>query len=120
MTTEDQLNAIRWDLDGKRRVDAQAANATRLRRRLPDPRARGWAAPPRDALATNSRQNISLTSSTSPGWEPIGNCTTNFTATFDGNAPDYIIDSLFINRTATDYVGLFGVTGTARSRSGLM
>ena len=54
-----------------------------------------------------------MTSNTGMGWEPIGNCTTNFTATFDGNAPDYIIDSLFINRTATDYVGLFGVTGTA-------
>ena len=44
-------------------------------------------------------------------WSPIGDNTDNFTATFDGNAPSYTIGNLFIS-ASTDYIGLFGVTGT--------
>ena len=45
------------------------------------------------------------------GWEPIGdNSTTSndsrFTAIFEGNG--HTISNLFINRSSTDYVGLFG------------
>ena len=46
---------------------------------------------------------------TGSGWEPIGDATTPFTATFYGNG--YAIRNLFINRGSTDNVGLFGSIG---------
>ena len=42
------------------------------------------------------------------GFVPIGDNSTNFTGALDGN--NHTIDSLFINRPAEDYVGLFGYT----------
>mgnify|MGYP000966059192 FL=1 len=43
------------------------------------------------------------------GWEPIGSNSSPFTGTFDGNGKT--ISNLTIDRSTTDYVGLFGVTG---------
>ncbi|MES2413596.1 MAG: YDG domain-containing protein [Pseudomonadota bacterium] len=43
------------------------------------------------------------------GFKPIGDSAVNFTGTFDGN--NKVISYLFINRTATSDVGLFGYTG---------
>jgi hypothetical protein len=40
------------------------------------------------------------------GWEPIGTSSEPFTGTFDGNG--YAISNLFINRSDTDFIGLFG------------
>ena len=40
------------------------------------------------------------------GWSPIGNESSPFTGTFDGNHKT--IKGLFINRPSTSYVGLFG------------
>ncbi|WP_276669646.1 GLUG motif-containing protein [Thalassolituus oleivorans] len=40
------------------------------------------------------------------GWEPISSSSTPFTSTFDGNG--YQIRNLYIDRSSTDYVGLFG------------
>ncbi|MCF7803431.1 MAG: T9SS type A sorting domain-containing protein [Candidatus Marinimicrobia bacterium] len=45
------------------------------------------------------------------GWSPIGNSTTKFTGSYDGDG--YIIDGLFISRSATNYQGLFGYTDGA-------
>jgi hypothetical protein len=45
------------------------------------------------------------------GFEPIGNNTNKFTGKFNGNSKT--ISNLFIDRDATDYVGLFGVIGAA-------
>ncbi|NQE06559.1 hypothetical protein C5S32_11880 [ANME-1 cluster archaeon GoMg1] len=45
------------------------------------------------------------------GFEPIGTSWSNkFTGTFDGKG--YKITHLYINRSSTDYVGLFGYTGS--------
>lgn len=44
------------------------------------------------------------------GFSPIGNSTTKFTGSYDGNG--YIISDLFINRAAT-HIGLFGNTSSA-------
>jgi len=41
------------------------------------------------------------------GWEPIANSSTPFTSAFDGNG--HQIRNLYINRSRTSYVGLFGV-----------
>ncbi|MBI9038308.1 MAG: T9SS type A sorting domain-containing protein [Bacteroidales bacterium] len=40
------------------------------------------------------------------GFIPIGNSTTNFTGSYDGDG--YSIDNLYINRTSNDYIGFFG------------
>lgn len=55
------------------------------------------------------------------GFSPIGNSTTNFTGSYDGQ--DYTIDNLFINRPATDDIGigLFGYTkGATIEKLGLL
>ena len=44
------------------------------------------------------------------GFAPIGNSTTNFTGTFDGQG--HTISNLTINLPSADHVGLFGFTGT--------
>lgn len=43
---------------------------------------------------------------TGSGFSPIGNTSTQFTGTYDGNG--YSISELFINRGSTDNVGIFG------------
>jgi hypothetical protein len=54
--------------------------------------------------------NASVTSSwfSGAGWTPIGNISVGFTGNYNGNG--HTIDSLFINRPSTDYIGLFGYT----------
>ena len=44
------------------------------------------------------------------GWAPIGDNSSRFTATFEGN--DCTLSNLYINRGSTDYVGLFGYLGS--------
>ncbi|MGV0908443.1 two-partner secretion domain-containing protein, partial [Martelella sp. FOR1707] len=44
------------------------------------------------------------------GFEPIGNGSSQFTGTFDGEG--HVITGLTINRSDTDYVGLFGSAGS--------
>jgi hypothetical protein len=52
------------------------------------------------------------------GWSPIGNSTTNFTGDYNGQ--NFTIKNLYINRTATEYVGLFGyINGSAIQNIGL-
>ena len=112
VTTEAQLNAIRWDLDGNGAVE-DSANATTYSTAFPTP-AVNMGCPGTACTGYELAANISLTSSTNPGWEPIGDGITgtppSFTATFEGNG--HTISNLFINRT-TDNVGLFGATGSA-------
>jgi len=52
---------------------------------------------------------------TDKGWIPIGNSTTKFTGNVNGNG--YTIDGLFINKSTTNYVGLFGYTDEATIES---
>lgn len=67
----------------------------------------------RNDLSANYKimEDIDLTEfiqeeSPSKGWAPIGNATTPFTGTLDGN--NKTIKGLYINRLETDNVGLFG------------
>ena len=107
VTTEDQLSAIRWDLDGSGVVDA-IANATTYSTAFPNAEPQ-MGCPVTGCAGYELAADISLTSSTNPGWEPIGDGSTgtppSFTATFEGNG--HTISNLFINRT-TDNIGLFG------------
>ncbi|MCF8332413.1 MAG: LamG domain-containing protein [Bacteroidales bacterium] len=43
------------------------------------------------------------------GFSPIGNSTNNFSGSYNGSG--YTIDNLFINRSSTDNIGLFGMIG---------
>lgn len=43
------------------------------------------------------------------GWQPIGDQNSPFIGRFDGK--DYTVSGLFISRTQSDYIGLFGYTG---------
>ena len=107
VTTEAQLNAIRWDLDGSGVVDA-SANATSYSAAFPNAATQMGCTGGCEGYELAA--DISLTSSTGMGWEPIGNSTTRFNATFEGNGRT--ISNLFINRTTAD-TGLFGHTGSA-------
>ncbi|MDB4334858.1 T9SS type A sorting domain-containing protein [bacterium] len=49
------------------------------------------------------------------GFSPIGNETTQFTGSYNGQG--YVIDSLTINRPSTILIGLFGITEGARINS---
>ena len=52
------------------------------------------------------------------GWISIGNISTNFTGNFDGQ--NFRIDSLFTNRSGTNYIGLFGyVSGATITNLGI-
>ncbi|WP_321469546.1 YDG domain-containing protein [Halarcobacter sp.] len=65
-------------------------------------------------LTTSNSGYITYASSSAnsgKGWDSIGNDTDYFTGTFDGN--NYTIDSLYINRSSEDYIGLFGYTDSA-------
>ena len=112
VTTEAQLNAIRWDMDGNGVVDA-SANATSYSAAFPTA-APQMGCPSAACAGYELAADISLTSSTGEGWEPIGDGRTGsppfFAAIFEGNA--HTISNLFINRT-TDNIGLFGATGSA-------
>ena len=45
------------------------------------------------------------------GFSPIGNFSTKFTGSYDGDG--HTIDNLFIDRSSTNYIGLFGYTSNA-------
>lgn len=51
------------------------------------------------------------------GWLPIGTSDAPFTGGFDGN--NKTISNLYINRSSTNYVGLFGYTNTSTSANNI-
>ncbi|HRW62292.1 MAG TPA: GLUG motif-containing protein [Bacteroidales bacterium] len=55
----------------------------------------------------NINASKSYTWDDSTGFIPIGNATTKFTGTYNGKG--FKIDSLYINRPTTNYIGLFGL-----------
>ena len=134
-----QLDVVRWDLDGNGEVtdDANTADfdeADAYLLAFPNPvDGMGCALADHDGDPNTDPQPVctgyeltadldfdedgdgSITSADAAywnggaGWEPIGDGSTPFTATFDGNGNT--ISTLFINRTAS--AGLFGTIGAA-------
>ena len=124
----EQLNAIRYDLNGDGEIDDTTSN---------DPAIDGSKAsiyvsafhgfcPPDDVSYVDyelcadlnfagTRWALDATTDGIPdavaeGWEPIGTSRdSQFTAIFEGNG--HTIIGLYINRPSTDFVGLFGATG---------
>ena len=130
-----KLNAIRWDLNGNGNV--AAGDLVNYRAAFPSPVA-GMGCKPTDHdgdpttadqpvcigyelmndLTFDENMDNAIDSGdaiywdSGAGWEPLVSLDTDgtvlgaYTATFDGNSK--IIDYLFINRNALNYVGLFG------------
>jgi hypothetical protein len=67
------------------------------------------------------RQTANINASSTSMWDggngflPIGNDITSFTGHYDGDG--HTIDSLFISRSSTDYIGLFGITNNAEIKN---
>ena len=61
-----------------------------------------------DATEANVDWDNSGSNGPAEGFSPIGNGTTQFTGNYNGG--DYTIDNLYINRSSTNHIGLFGWT----------
>ena len=119
----DQLNAIRWDLDGNGVPDRpDNANAYAVAFPGADPgmgcpntRCTGYELT-RDFDFDNPSSYASGTLNTrwtdGVGWLPIGFVENYFRAAFDGN--DHTIANLFIKRSGRDEPGVVGLFGTNR------
>ena len=76
-----------------------------------------WVSEDDTRWATNYTQTADINMWTTPswddnqGWTPIGNSSTKFTGNYDGDG--YTISNLFIDRSSTDLIGLFGYTDGA-------
>lgn len=66
--------------------------------------------------ASYSDLSLKPSVTTGSGWEPLGNSDNTFNTIFEGN--DFTIANFFLNRTS-DYVSLFGYTGTLSNISNL-
>ena len=109
-----QLHAIRWDLDGDgTATDPGYAQA------FPDAMP-GMGCPATGCVGYELTADLDFDADDAYwngglGWEPIGSEASPFTAVFDGNG--HTIANLFIDRSGTNEVGLFGRTrwpGTIR------
>ena len=116
----EQLDAIRWDLDGDGVAD-DAANASAYAAAFPGgARCVSGCTGYELARGLDFRDSASYTSGVvnaawteGAGWTPIGGHRDPFAATFDGNGET--IANLFTDRPGASYVGLFGeITGTVR------
>jgi hypothetical protein len=69
----------------------------------------------RNDLTAYYKQIADIDLSGYTNWEPIGDNTTPFTGSYDGDG--YTIDNMTIDRATTDYVGLFGEISSATIRN---
>ena len=128
-----QLNAMRWDLDGNG-VSTNAGYALAFPAPAPgmgckptdhdndaatpdQPTCTGYELEANLDFDQNNDDTITSIDAAwwngGSGWEPIGSdssTSTRYNTVFEGNG--HTISHLFINRAATDNVGLFGATGT--------
>ena len=118
VSTLAQLNAIRWDLDGDGAAD-DAANDDDYAAAFPDSPGNMVCSTETGCAGYELAADLDFDTNDSgdadsgdeywnggSGWEPISNITNRFSATFHGNG--HIIFNLYIDRSSTDDVGLFG------------
>ncbi len=127
----DQLNALRWDLDG----NGRAASGERSSHETAFPNPAPGMGCPATCTGYELEADLNFNTDTSTdvsgeaviddkdaywnsgsGWEPIGSDANTldserYNAVFAGNG--HTISNLFINRTSTGDVGLFGSTGAS-------
>ena len=122
----DQLNAIRYDLDGDS-FTATGDDAVAYAKAFPgltpgmgcwSHGCRGYELAANLDFDTDGDGDVDANDPNSyANWAPIGDATTPYTADFSGSG--YIIANLTISRSATDDVGLFGRTDTGASLTGV-
>ena len=126
-----QLHAMRWDLNADGAIDTSAttSDTTAYNAAFPnrppgmgcETTCTGYELTANLNFDENDDGAITSADATywniGEGWVPIGSNTTKYTGTFHGN--DYTISTLFIDRSATSYIGLFGYAegGTIRNLS---
>lgn len=120
----EQLDAIRWDLDGDGSVD-DAADADVYASAFPGA-VGGMGCPGSGCTGYELTKNLDFNDSASyasgavrsewtggSGWLPVGGHATPFGGILDGG--EYTIANLFIDRSDRSYVGLFGeISGVVR------
>ena len=115
-----QLNVVRYDLDGNG-SPTSGAGATAYNAAFPnaasnmgcDSTCIGYELTANIDLDTDgdgSADSGDAYWDSGNGWDPIGTSGGNYTGDFKGNG--YTIDNLFISRSSTDRVGLFGEIGS--------
>ena len=124
ITSLAQLNAIRWDLNGDGVVSS--TDSTNYFTAFSNP-ASGMGCPSASCNGYELMNNLdfdtdgdgSIGTDThdtyyngGSGWLPIGTNANKYTGNFKGNG--YTINNLFISRSNTGYVGLFGSTQSGR------
>ena len=128
----EQLNAVRWDLDGDGEVDAQT-NQTAYAAAFPNAEPH-MGCPDSGCVGYELARDLDFDDpvsyasgavntkwTTGAGWLPIGLTDNAFSATFDGN--DYTIANLYIKRSGCadpGVVGLFGSMDGYINRTGLI
>ena len=122
VSTLEQLNAIRYDLNGDGEVEEdtnEEAYSAAFDTGVAEGIITGYELMVNlDFNDANSYASSTInTAWTTGNWDPIGDLSSQFTAIFEGNG--HTISNLFINRSTTDYVGLFGFVsgGSARLRN---
>ena len=94
----EQLDSIRYNLTGT--CSGSTCNGYELTRNLDF-----------NSASSYRSEIVNPAFTTGSGWNPIGtSISVFFNATFEGNS--YTIDHLYINRTSTNLIGLFGRTGS--------
>ena len=127
ITTLEQLDAMRYDMDGDGVVDDNRGDpATSEEQSAYDAALTAYAAvfgtsscsgnctgyelmANLDFAGTKWAENATGPDAVAEGWVPIGDFSNRFTAVFEGNG--HTISNLYINRTAA-FVGLFGYLGS--------
>ena len=131
ITTLEQLNAIRYDLDGDGIPSGAVANQNayydafktsqagffctecagyELMNDLDfdtDDDGRTWTG----TVNSPTGDSGDTYNNSGSGWEPISTSSAQFTSTFDGNG--FVISNLYISRGSTSNVGLFGVNNSS-------
>ncbi|MEQ3694826.1 MAG: GLUG motif-containing protein [Thalassolituus sp.] len=127
VSTLEQLNAVRYNLNGTGRIlteaggsDSSGCPAVILEGTL-QRNCSGYELTTTLDFDTNADGVMDANDTywnDGEGWQPIGDQSTAFNATFDGNG--HQIRNLYIDRPSTNYVGLFGyVKGETASLSNL-
>ena len=116
VTSLEQLNAIRYDLDGNGTpTSAGAAEYNSAFGTVTCPSCKGYELRSNLNFAGSRwAEGASGGDAVAGGWEPIGDNSSKFTATFDGNG--HTISNLYINRPSTNYEGLFGYVSGANAK----
>ena len=106
----EQLDAIRYDLNGDGLVDNDQNDAA-YSATFPNA-ADGMGCPSGGCKGYELTDDLDFGSVvTGAGWQPIGGVSNPFNATFDGNG--HTISNLYIARNNEHYIGLFGRAGEA-------